>query len=694
MLLRRTLLFLRRRAFLLLALFFLALRLGTLLTSVEYVSWDEELYRGTIAKEIVEGLKVPLWDYQADRYDGGSLAVGMLAAPFFFLLGPNLFALKLVPLCFSLAILILTMLFFQRFFDRRAALLTGALWVLPPPVLTALSLSAIGSHPESFLFSIAMLFALYQFLYGRTRRLISLALFGLIAGLGFWFTSITFITTLACLASWALINHASFFSWRLLVFLGSFGVGALPWVAYNIAHQFCSIGFFTGAFLAEGSLASWINKLADVPTRMAVFLLDVLPSMFRFRPTLGIPSSLLTLAYGLLAGSLIGLFLWRQARSILPVLRASLSSGRVPSKHLEGTKPLPFLLFFFLFILVYCLSNYPLHPFPQEIFVGFRYLSPLYYFTLCLLALALHLRKRPLLPLGVLLSLGLIGQSSLLLNEPAGRALKYKGTSTVLLGYTWGGFLHPFPEGLGPFQRLADRFNPEQRRYLYWGLSYLLSLVDTSEGAFGEIQKIPPEYRAYFIEDWGRYLATFRPEEFDRNLSLGRTLTEDEQPYFYYGLATKMVLGIPDRTARTALRLFSIQRVNPSYQRFYYFDLGRQFYWALLQQGLKGEPIEISQSVQEEEKAWFYRGMGADAAQHWILSHRFARPFDPLVEKFPTEAEREFLWGVGWGLWALDRVEDRLRVLDWLQRLEDREKPWALKGFEAFEQWYRIAPER
>src|SRR3989441_13205185 len=36
----------------------------------------EELYRGTIAQELVTGLKLPFTEYRADNYSGGSLVIG------------------------------------------------------------------------------------------------------------------------------------------------------------------------------------------------------------------------------------------------------------------------------------------------------------------------------------------------------------------------------------------------------------------------------------------------------------------------------------------------------------------------------------------------------------------------------------------------------------------------------------------
>ncbi len=45
----------------------LALRPTTLLTASHLVSYYEELYRRTIARELLAGLHAPSWSYQADR---------------------------------------------------------------------------------------------------------------------------------------------------------------------------------------------------------------------------------------------------------------------------------------------------------------------------------------------------------------------------------------------------------------------------------------------------------------------------------------------------------------------------------------------------------------------------------------------------------------------------------------------------
>ena len=689
----RLILFLKKRAFVLLILSFLVLRLGILLTSVESVIWYEEEYRGTIAKELIEGLKVPLWDYQADHYDGGSLWIGVLAVPFFLLLGPNLFALKLVAVLFSLATLILTYFFFKRFFDRKTALWVLTLLIFSPPVVTGLSLVAIGSHPESSFFSIAMLFSLYQFLYGKKNKLLSLILFGLAAGLGFWFTSITLLTLLTCLVSWFLIERRSFLGKPMAVFLVSFLGGALPFILYNATHQFRFLWFLVGTFLWEARshhtlgmefLAAVGGKFVGMPIRILTLVFETFPFIFRFPTFLKIPSSFLTLSYGLVAWLVIGLFLWKRGRRL-------------------SSKTIPFLLFPFLFVLIYSASNAPAFiinspAFDPGRFFQFRYFSPLYYFLLCLLAVALRSQKSPALFFSIFLILGLVGQGSLLFNEPAGKALHYRGYSYYLLGNTWGRFLHRFPQQFKEFSSLADRFPEPEQRSLYWGYSSVMSVMKLKadpEITWEAIQSLPSEYRPYFSENWGRHRSAFSEKDFDYNVSLGRLIPKEEQSYFYYGLATKIPLGLPVRMEEPCTS--SIPDPKASYPRpfydFEYFKFGRYLYCSLEQKGLKKASVEIPDSLGTEEKIWIWRGMGTEAAVSWFFSGNFRRPFDEFVSQLPREARDEFFWGVGWGLWAEELIEDRTRTLDWFHRLRPETQAPAWKGSQAFEKWYGRTPE-
>jgi len=125
---------------------------------------NEELYRGTIAQELVTGLKLPFTEYRADDYSGGSLVIGALAAGFFLLFGPTLFALKLAPLFLFTLALAFWYWTIQRAADERVARYFAMLFCFSPPPLTTYSVAAMGFHSESIFFSALTVFLLFRML--------------------------------------------------------------------------------------------------------------------------------------------------------------------------------------------------------------------------------------------------------------------------------------------------------------------------------------------------------------------------------------------------------------------------------------------------------------------------------------------------------------------------------------------------
>src|SRR2546425_9741952 len=124
----------------------------------------EEPYRGTIAQELVTGLKMPFAEYRADNYSGGSLVIGALAAGFFLLFGPTVFALKLAPLLVFTLALAFWYWTIQRHASERVAQYFALLFCFSPPLFTAYSVTAMGFHSESIFFSALTVFLFFRML--------------------------------------------------------------------------------------------------------------------------------------------------------------------------------------------------------------------------------------------------------------------------------------------------------------------------------------------------------------------------------------------------------------------------------------------------------------------------------------------------------------------------------------------------
>src|SRR5437867_6545916 len=202
---------------------------------------DEELYRGTIAQELVTGVKMPFIEYRADNYSGGSLVIGALAAGFFLLFGPTLFALKLAPLLVFTLALVFWYWTIQRYAGERVAGSFALLFCFSPPLLTAYSVAALGGHGESLLFSALTVFLLFKMLSDEGGRLEYPVLLGLTAGVGLWFAYIYGLTLLATLGFWLWHDKGRFGRPRVFWFALGFVLGFFSWISINVQTHFAGL---------------------------------------------------------------------------------------------------------------------------------------------------------------------------------------------------------------------------------------------------------------------------------------------------------------------------------------------------------------------------------------------------------------------------------------------------------------------
>lgn len=453
---------------------FVLLRLIIILTSVEKVSYSEELYRGAIAKTWLEGARYALNDLQPDPYSGGSVIEGMLAIPFFNALSPSLFALKMVPFLSSLATFILMLSFLYRFFNFKAAVLGGLLFLFAPPSFVQLSLVALGNHSESLLFSILMLAFFYPFLFQKPRPLFNLGAFGLVSGLGFYFANITFVTLLACLLSWTLMKPKSFLSWHLLVLAGFFLMGLLPWVAYNQSHNFEGLHFILEAFT--------FNNLFS-----PISLAKSIPFSFGFKPTFDIPWQVLAAAYA----AIVFLALLKETWAYLV------------NRSEKIQKFLPFYIYLCLYLISFSLMNVEI--LGGDHFIGYRYWAPFHLFLILLMAVLLGEEKKSFFPVLALCILGMIGQSSLLFSEPFGKAFTYKG-------YCYSQ-LH---QHLGIQKTRPQELNPYQEAGASLALSWLNAEFERTRLFKNRLSKVPESYHQDFFWGMGWFMGETYPSDPER----------------------------------------------------------------------------------------------------------------------------------------------------------------------------------
>jgi hypothetical protein len=317
---------------------FVASRLLWIAYKPATASYWEESYRWVAAHELLTTPTQPLLDYQADHYQGGSLAMILLSLPFLALFGESLATLKLSALAVSTVILGLLYLLSRREFGRPVALLVGLAYLVGPPLVAFRGLVVMGSHWESLLFSLAQLLVFLDLLAGRRRTPSRWVAFGALAGLGVWFCYTAALTTLACVICWALLEARP--RPRELVAAVAGGVAGLAaWGFYNLRLGFAGTARVFEVFgygnpidhwaPLDPSSKLWELAVRDLPTGLAApFSTDVPAAL---TPTLTAAFAIpLALGVGTSFGRALGLLRarWRgRADSGLPerdALRAEL----------------------------------------------------------------------------------------------------------------------------------------------------------------------------------------------------------------------------------------------------------------------------------------------------------------------------------------------------------------------------------
>ena len=352
--------------------------------------------------------------------------VGLLAAPLFKVLGPNLLALKLVALLFGLGVLVLLQIFLRRHFSQQAATFAGLLFIFAPPGYTQNSLVAVGTHAELVLFTMLLLILFYEFLFCKRHSLGQLALFGVCAGVAAFFAYITMLTTASCLLSWVVLAHCNrsatprFTAGRAVVLLAGLGAGLRPWTIYNFGHG------FSGAHLLKlGLFTDMSGQIMNSPVR-------IFGMLTRSFPLSGLPPPLLQIP------GYVFSYLWAAAAAI--AIAMFVSSRMTTTTTTTEMKAVPLLIYPALYAAVYGLSRFHL-PLGRDAFVEFRYLQPFMATIMILTALALCClpKKKTWLPvfLGIFGFLGIYGQATLLFREHFARALSYHGYSYYQLAERW-----------------------------------------------------------------------------------------------------------------------------------------------------------------------------------------------------------------------------------------------------------------
>jgi hypothetical protein len=431
---------------LLLAVLSTLLKLCVLVFPSQHVSpgWilAEEQHRGNVAMEVLRGPLLPIQDYHWTPREGGSLVVGLLAAPCLAVFGDSIASVRLVPIAFNAVTVAILFLILDRFVSRRAAWIGGVLIAFAPPGYVLVSITAWGTHVENNALVLLGVFAFLLLQQRGPRETLTAVLFGVCTGFSLYFGYLAAVTIVA-IGIHALLRDRLFFArpWFRRALLG-FAIGFAPWLTYNLGTGFRGLMLYGNTVASEVSIG---GLLRDGGSRSASLLFDQLPNLFFLGEIPGLRGLWAGRVVEIVFLALTGFLAWSSRGRFAAAVRGLF--GRGPTAE-PGVQVL-FLLDVAVFVLVYASANTISANVENRMAHEGRYLTALYPFLVmcvaCALDLLLSARPRQAalwraIPAS-LAALFVVGTLAVCDRSRTGESFRRPGTSEARLaqwyGWTW-----------------------------------------------------------------------------------------------------------------------------------------------------------------------------------------------------------------------------------------------------------------
>ena len=222
-------------------------------------TWYDEATNGLMGLAVLRG-ELPLYFY-GQAFMGALDAY--LAAPFYFLFGPSVHTLKLLPLALTLLWMALTVGLAAVAFGQPAAAFAAALLAVPPDFLLSWTIEVRTKyHLCVVLGTLALLLALRPPGRVPTRDIMRLGVLGLVLGLAFWtnFLTVVFVPAVAILI--ALRSGLLRALPGLPVAAATFALGSVPHWVYGISHG--TAVPHTGGWVGWATFAAHVGALGRV----------------------------------------------------------------------------------------------------------------------------------------------------------------------------------------------------------------------------------------------------------------------------------------------------------------------------------------------------------------------------------------------------------------------------------------------
>jgi len=671
---------LNHRSFIYTVVLFLFIKSILLLFGMEHFFHVEEIYRALIAKSILEGPPFRLFDLQVDTYSGGSLVVGLLLVPLFKLFDQSLFAMKLVPLLFSLLMVVGLYVFCKKYLNEKTAVIACLLFTFSPPLVTKYLFFCMGFNTESILFSLLFMIVFFKIFYEGKQHFFWYLLLGWISGFGIWFNYTAAIVVLNGMVFWFVFDRLFFVRREFFIFAAGFFIGFSPWIYSHIFYHLSGAPLNTRKLLPSLSLqglhAAW-KKLTGLPGAFS--------NIYLFNFHYSHLYKAVHYCYCLFAACGVVFVALRTRRSMAQISTALFSHGKGNTViSLKQCGELFIFAYFIMFILAYTLSGFAVADFMD--YFGYRYLIPLYFLITILIALFIagipHQTISGVLTI-LLIGAGIVGN------------LQYVGFRNNLFGF------HPLDDRYCQYETLTNkkisRFVAEgdfdrclvfsktlPEQYLgqfYFGLGELSGglFIPAPDRYHALLQAIDERFRRMFLVGSARSIILLRGdidesiafinamEECDRDrfyrmlgigigfrnmkspekaVALMRQIEEKHRAKAYEGLGYFYGFCAPLYRPDIAQCIKLLRSIDPAYGDAFslsFASLGRYF----VQQGYTlHDCFQAIQQSSDECKPYLYWALGV----HYLRDRNGFDSFQKVIKRIEPAYRLFFYEGMGYGI--------------------------------------------
>ena len=201
--------------------------------------YDEEEYKtGSISHVMLEGLKLPLFEYQPGDYEGGTLLYGMITAFFFTILGENYFALKCTALFTIIILGAASVIYAQKLGGKRSAWAVAILQIIAAPYLIQVTSLPWGNYAECAALTMLTLLLCHTILFEGSDGWIRILTLGFLCGLGVYIHYGYLITAAVVAVFWMFLRKNWYKELKTWAVFAAALVGFSPWLIYNLTHHF------------------------------------------------------------------------------------------------------------------------------------------------------------------------------------------------------------------------------------------------------------------------------------------------------------------------------------------------------------------------------------------------------------------------------------------------------------------------